>query len=53
MLGSKTTMSQIDHPNIVKLIEVFETPQAFCIVFEIMNGGEVSPAQAALRPHLR
>lgn len=32
---------QLTHPNIVKLIDVFETDQAYFLVFEIMHGGEV------------
>ena len=34
-------LTQIEHPNVVKMIEVFESPVAYFVVFEIMNGGEV------------
>jgi len=31
----------IDHPNVVKLKDIFETEKAFFIVMEIINGGEL------------
>lgn len=31
-------LAQIDHPNIVKLIEVFDEPTKFYMVMEIMTG---------------
>lgn len=33
--------TNLNHPNIVKLVDVYDTPQAYMIVFEIMNGGEL------------
>jgi serine/threonine protein kinase len=32
----------IDHPNITKFIDFYEEETAFCLVYELMVGGEVS-----------
>jgi calcium/calmodulin-dependent protein kinase I len=34
-------MTQVDHPNIVKLYEIFEDDQCYHLVMELMTGGEV------------
>jgi len=34
-------LSQIDHPNVVKLHEIFEENDKFYMVLELMTGGEV------------
>jgi len=34
-------LKQVDHPNIVKLIDVFEDERHWCLVMELMNGGEL------------
>ena len=34
-------MQQVDHPNIVKLIDVFEDEGHWCLVMEYMEGGEL------------
>ena len=34
-------LSQIDHPNVVKLFEIFEDRECMYLVLEIMTGGEV------------
>ena len=34
-------MQQVDHPNIVKLIEVFEDEKHICLVMELLTGGEL------------
>ena len=35
-------LKQVDHPNIVKLIDVYEDDTTFSLVLELMLGGEVS-----------
>ena len=35
-------LRELDHPNIVKLIDVYEDSQTFSLVLELMTGGEVS-----------
>lgn len=34
-------LTQVDHPNIVKLTEVFEDEKFYALVMELMTGGEV------------
>jgi calcium/calmodulin-dependent protein kinase I len=34
-------MKQIDHPNIVKMIDTFEDEGHYCLVMEMMQGGEL------------
>jgi len=34
-------MNEIDHPNIIKIIEVYETTKKFYMVMELMTGGEL------------
>ena len=34
-------LKQVDHPNVVKLIDVFEDERHYCIVMELMEGGEL------------
>ena len=34
-------LSQIDHPNIVKLFEIYEDKTKFYMVIELMAGGEL------------
>jgi calcium/calmodulin-dependent protein kinase I len=31
----------VDHPNVVKLIEVYEDERHYCLVMELMEGGEL------------
>ncbi len=35
-------LSQLDHPNVVKLYEIFDDHEFLYLVLEIMTGGEVS-----------
>lgn len=35
-------LKQVDHPNIVKLYDVYEDEKHFFLVMELMTGGEVS-----------
>jgi calcium/calmodulin-dependent protein kinase I len=35
-------LSQVDHPNVVKLYEIFEEEHCIYLVLELMLGGEVS-----------
>ena len=32
----------VSHPNIVGLLDVFEDPTHYCLVMDLMEGGEVS-----------
>jgi len=34
-------LKQVDHPNIVKLYDIFEDDDRYYLVMEIMTGGEV------------
>ena len=34
-------MSQIDHPNCIKLFEIFDEEQYICLVMELLSGGEL------------
>ena len=34
-------LSQLDHPNVVKLHEIFDDRECMYLVLEIMTGGEV------------
>lgn len=34
-------LKQVDHPNIVKLFDVFEDDRHWCLVMELMQGGEL------------
>ena len=34
-------MKDMDHPNIVNLIDVFEDERHWCLVMELMQGGEL------------
>ena len=35
-------LKQVDHPNIVKLFDIYEDEKYFFLVMELMRGGEVS-----------
>lgn len=35
-------LSQLDHPNVVKLFEIFDEKNCMYLVMEIMTGGEVN-----------
>jgi len=34
-------LKRVDHPNIIKLIETFEDDRHFCLVMELIQGGEL------------
>jgi calcium-dependent protein kinase len=34
-------MKEVDHPNITKMIDFFEDDAHYCIVMELMEGGEL------------
>lgn len=42
LLNEIDILKQVDHPNIVKLIDVYEDEKTFSLVLELMTGGEVS-----------
>lgn len=49
-------LSQIDHPNVVKLYEIFDDKDCMYLILELMTGGEVNPfltKNLALRPNRR
>lgn len=41
MLVEIDILKSMDHPNIVRLIEVFEDDRHWCLVMELMKGGEL------------
>ena len=41
MLVEIDILKSMDHPNIVRLIEVFEDERHWCLVMELMKGGEL------------
>jgi calcium/calmodulin-dependent protein kinase I len=41
-------LSQIDHPNVVKLYEIFDDKDCMYLVLELMTGGEVILAKIFL-----
>lgn len=34
-------LKTVDHPNVVKLVDVFEDERHWCLVMELMQGGEL------------
>ena len=34
-------LKQIDHPNIIKLYDIFEDEKYICLVIELMQGGNL------------
>jgi|TARA_B110001450_G_C17319733_1_gene358888 calcium-dependent protein kinase len=34
-------LKTVDHPNVVKLIDVYEDERHICLVMELMEGGEL------------
>jgi serine/threonine protein kinase len=34
-------LESIDHPNVVKLIDTYEDSSHFCLIMELMHGGEL------------
>ena len=41
LLTEISILKHVDHPNIVKLIDVFEDDRHWCLVMELMSGGEL------------
>jgi serine/threonine protein kinase len=41
ILSEIKILSQLDHPNIVTLYEVYREPSRYCIVQELCSGGEL------------
>jgi len=41
MQNEISILSQIDHPNVVKLVDTYEDKGHYCLVMEIMQGGEL------------
>jgi len=37
-------LSSMDHPNIVRLYEFYDEPNHYCLVQEVVNGGELFDA---------
>ena len=42
MQNEISILREVDHPNIVKLIDLYEDKTHYCLVMELMKGGEVS-----------
>jgi serine/threonine protein kinase len=34
-------LQQIDHPNVVKLVDTYEDKGHYCLIMELMEGGEL------------
>jgi len=34
-------LSTVDHPNVVKLIDTYEDKGHYCLIMELMQGGEL------------
>jgi calcium/calmodulin-dependent protein kinase I len=45
-------LSQIDHPNVVKLYEIFDEKDCMYLVLELMTGGEVINSERYLHLNL-
>jgi len=45
LLNEIDILKQVDHPNIVKLLDVYEDSTSFSLVLDLMTGGEVSEIQ--------
>lgn len=41
MYSELSVMSKLSHPNIVNYFEIFETKEEFCVVMELITGGEL------------
>jgi len=37
-------LSQMDHPNVVRLYEFYDEPNMYCLVQEVVTGGELFDA---------
>ena len=48
LLNEIDILRQVDHPNIVKLIDVYQDDTTFSLVLGLMQGGEVSVDSADL-----
>ena len=44
-------LKQVDHPNIVKLHDIYEDDKYFFLVMELMLGGEVSIQSMRTKPN--
>ena len=44
-------LKQVDHPNIVKLHDIYEDDKYFFLVMELMLGGEVSIQSLRIKPN--
>ena len=42
LLNEIDILKQVDHPNIVKMIDIYQDDTTFSLVLELMQGGEVS-----------
>jgi serine/threonine protein kinase len=51
ILNEIEVLNRIDHPNVVKLCEIFEDDQNFYMVMELMEGGNLQMRIAQLRDH--
>lgn len=49
ILNEIEVLNRIDHPNVVKLVEIFEDEKNFYMVLELMRGGSLQSRITSMR----